>query len=115
MVYGRLSLSRDLSLERDYWYLLKWGDAGAGAKFDEIERFFRQLYKIGPLFGYYPEPTKSILIMRQHNLEAARLQFPDFKVRTQGFATLEASSAKILTLGNGSGRKLEIGKRPSRT
>ncbi len=54
-------------------------DAGAGEKFDEIERFFRQLCKIGPLFGYYPEPTKSILIMRQHNLKAARLGFPDLQ------------------------------------
>jgi hypothetical protein len=53
------------------WYA---DDAGAGAKFNEIERFFRRLCEIGPLFGYYPEPTKSILIVRQHNLEEARLQ-----------------------------------------
>jgi hypothetical protein len=42
------------------WYA---DDAGARAKFDEIERFFRRLCEIGPLFGYYPEPTKSILIV----------------------------------------------------
>jgi hypothetical protein len=61
------------------WYT---DDAGVSAKFDEIERFFRRLCEIGPLFGYYPVPTKSILIMRQHNLEEAQLLFPDFKVRT---------------------------------
>jgi hypothetical protein len=61
------------------WYA---DDAGAGAKFDEMECFFRRLCEIGPLFGYYPEPTKSILIVRQHNLEKARLRFPAFRVKT---------------------------------
>jgi hypothetical protein len=61
------------------WYA---DDAGAGAKLDEIERFFRKLCEIGPLFGYYPKPTKSILIVQQHNLEEAQLRFPDFKGRT---------------------------------
>jgi hypothetical protein len=61
------------------WYA---DDAGAGAKFDEIERFFRRLCEIGRLFGYYPEPTKSILIVRQHNLKEARLRFPAFRVKT---------------------------------
>jgi hypothetical protein len=46
-------------------------DAGAGQKLDEIERFIWRLCKIGPLFGYCPEPTKSIPIVQQHNLEAA--------------------------------------------
>jgi hypothetical protein len=52
-----------------------------GAKFDENEHFFQLLCEIGPLFGYYAEPTKSILIVQQHNLEEAWLQFPDVKVR----------------------------------
>jgi hypothetical protein len=71
---GILPLIRQLKAEFPHvdqsWYA---DDAGAGAKFDKIERFFRRLCKIGPLFGYYPEPTKSILIVRQHNLEEAQL------------------------------------------
>jgi hypothetical protein len=69
---GILPLIRQLKAEfpqvEQPWYA---DDAGAGAKLDEIGRFFRQLREIGPLFGYYPEPTKSILIVRQHNLEEA--------------------------------------------
>jgi hypothetical protein len=61
------------------WYA---DDKGAGAKFDKIERFFQRLCEIGPLFGYYPRPTKSILIVRQHDLQEARLPFPAFKVKT---------------------------------
>ncbi len=80
---GILPLIRQLKAEfpqvEQPWYA---DDAGAGAKFDEIERFFRRLCEIGRLFGYYPEPTKSILIVRQHNLEEARLRFPAFKVKT---------------------------------
>ncbi len=51
------------------WYA---HDAGAGTKFDEIARSFGQLCKIGPLlFGYYPKPTKSNLILRPHKLKEA--------------------------------------------
>jgi hypothetical protein len=58
--------------------------AGAGRKFDEIRRFFVKLQEIGPNYGYYPEPTKSIMVVPQHNLEAAQLAFADlnFKVTT---------------------------------
>jgi hypothetical protein len=69
---GILPLIRQLKPEfpqvEQPWYA---DDEGAGAKFDKIECFFRRLCEIGRLFGYYPEPTKSILIVRQHNLEEA--------------------------------------------
>jgi hypothetical protein len=70
--YGILPLIRQLKAKfpqvEQPWYT---DDAGAGAKADEIERFFPRLCEIGPLFGYYPEPTKSILIVQHHNLEEA--------------------------------------------
>jgi hypothetical protein len=47
-----------------------------------LSAFFRRLCEIGPLFGYYLEPTKSILIVRQHNLKEAWLRFPAFRVKT---------------------------------
>jgi hypothetical protein len=63
------------------WYA---DDAGAGGKFDDIRKFFRRLQEIGPNYGYFPEPSKSILIVPQHNLEAAQVAFPEFQfeVRT---------------------------------
>lgn len=58
------------------WYA---DDAGASCEnFAEICRFFHKLEKIGPHFGYFLEPSKSILVVRQHNLEAAKLAFLDF-------------------------------------
>ena len=42
-------------------------------------RFVHKLEEIGPGgLGYYPQPLKSILVVRQHNLEAAKLNSPDF-------------------------------------
>jgi hypothetical protein len=60
------------------WYA---DDAGAGGYFDPIRR---QLQEIGPNYGYFPEQSKSILIVSQHNLEAGRTTFADldFKVTT---------------------------------
>ncbi len=63
------------------WYA---EDAGAGGKFSEIRRIFSRLMEIGPNFGYHPEPSKSILVVPQHSLEAAQASFADmnFKITT---------------------------------
>ena len=76
---GILPLIRQLKADfpevEQPWYA---DDAGAGGNFSEIRRFFSKLEEIGPNYGYYPEPSKSILVVRQHNLEAAKRAFPDF-------------------------------------
>jgi hypothetical protein len=56
------------------WYA---DDAGAGGKEDAVRRLFHRLQDIGPSFGYFPEPTKSVLIVPRHNLESARTVFAD--------------------------------------
>jgi hypothetical protein len=38
-------------------------------------RHFEKLEEIGPHYGYYPEPSKSILIVPQKNLAAAQIAF----------------------------------------
>jgi hypothetical protein len=54
-------------------------DAGAGGEFEDIRQLFRRLEEIGPKnYGCFPEPSKSILVVRQHDLEAAQNAFPDF-------------------------------------
>jgi hypothetical protein len=56
------------------WYA---DDTGAGGKFDSIKRHFEKLEEIGPNYGYFPEPSKSILIVPEDNLEDARIAFKD--------------------------------------
>lgn len=51
------------------WYA---DDAGSTGHFDEIEAFFEDLVKFGPDFGCFPEPSKSVLVVRSSNLQRAR-------------------------------------------
>jgi hypothetical protein len=62
------------------WYA---NDAGAGGCFSDIRKFFLQLQEIGPAYGYFPEPTKSILIVRAHNRTISRSTFNDLKFKVQ--------------------------------
>jgi hypothetical protein len=45
------------------------------AGFTDILAFFERLKEIGLWHGYYPEASTSILIVCQHNLEAAKEYF----------------------------------------
>jgi hypothetical protein len=82
---GILPLIRRLQEEfptvKQPWYA---DDAGAGGSFTDLRQFFLRLQEIGPAYGYFPEPTKSILIARAHNQHTAKSTFQDlqFKVTT---------------------------------
>ena len=47
------------------WYA---DDGGAGGKFQQIFEHFRDLQARGPARGYYPDPTKSILVVAPGNV-----------------------------------------------
>ena len=46
-------------------------DAGAGGEFTNILEHLRDLQARGPAQGYYPEPTKSILVVALGNVARA--------------------------------------------
>jgi hypothetical protein len=77
---GILPLIRKLKSEFTYvnqpWYA---DDAGAGGNFRSIRLFFKRLQELGPDFGYFPEPSKSILVVRDHNLDKTKSAFADFE------------------------------------
>jgi hypothetical protein len=57
------------------WYA---DDAGAGGSFTVIQKQFECLRKLGSARGYYPEPSKSILVVvRETNLVAAKAALRD--------------------------------------
>ena len=60
------------------WYA---DDAGAGGKFCAIQEYFEQLQELGPSRGYFPEPTKSILVVQGHTKELAASYFKDLKFK----------------------------------
>jgi hypothetical protein len=75
-IIGILPMIRDLKQRhselKQPWYA---DDAGALGSFDAIARMFTDLMKIGPDFGYYPNPSKSILITPTNKLANAEQHF----------------------------------------
>ena len=53
------ALTKRVPGARQFWYS---DHAGVGAKLTVIGEFWTHLCELGPRFGYYPEPTKSILV-----------------------------------------------------
>ena len=60
------------------WYA---DDAGAGRKFSHILEHLRDLQARGPARGYYPEPTKSSLVVALGNVARAEDFFQGMGIR----------------------------------
>eukprot|EP00978_Attheya_sp_CCMP212_P024974 scaffold79458_cov43-Attheya_sp.AAC.1 len=73
VAYGLMLLPLIKLLKKEYpdvsqpWYA---DDAGAGGSFTAIRKQFESLRKLGPARGYFPESSKSILVVRETNLAA---------------------------------------------
>jgi hypothetical protein len=65
------------------WYA---NDAGAGGSFTDLRKKHFRLQELGPAYGYFPEPSKSIIIVRAHNRTRAKSSFDNlgFKWQTGG-------------------------------
>ena len=54
------------------WYA---DDTGMGGSFHDIKQCFTTLCDIGPGYGYYPSPPKSVLVVSQANMATAKATF----------------------------------------
>ena len=52
-------------------------DAAAGGKLGPLREWWKILTELDPAFGYLPNARKSWLIVKEGNLDAAKLQFSD--------------------------------------
>lgn len=81
---GILPMIRQLKTEfpniLQVWYA---DDGGAKGTLQEIHAQTRRLMEIGPEFGYYLEPTKSILLVQPADVQRAAEIFSDLKVEIQ--------------------------------
>jgi hypothetical protein len=75
-------LKEEFPKVRHPWYSDDTGAAGVG--FTEISRHSLRGLSRATLYGYYPEASKNILVVGQHNLEAANKLFASqqFQVST---------------------------------
>jgi len=61
------------------WTQLWYADnASAGGTLLELRDWFNQLCSHGPAFGYYPEPTKSFVVVNEQWMSEAAAVFGDF-------------------------------------
>ena len=73
IVYGIGILALVKNLKREIpdvtqpWYADAAGYLGT---FERLETYFDSLTRQGPVWGYHPEPTKSVLLVLPENLEA---------------------------------------------
>ena len=65
-------LRRDHPQVTQPWYA---DDVGAGWNFEAMIAHFRDLQLKGPSRGYFPEPTKSILVVAEQNVPQATEYF----------------------------------------
>ena len=61
-------------------------DATASGNLEAIGRWWDTLMQIGPCYGYYPQPTKSWLIVKENKLEEAVRAFAgtNIQISTEG-------------------------------
>ncbi len=83
-----MPLLANLSKEEDgipkpkqVWYA---DDAAGGGKIKDLESWWNKLCSTGPLFGYYPKPSKTWVIVKSEHYEAAKEAFPDLNITTVG-------------------------------
>jgi len=71
-----LALIRKLNIEYKLdRHLFFADDCGAGATFDDLEKYFDPLKVLGLSYRYTPQPQKYILVTRDRNLSSAKLKF----------------------------------------
>jgi hypothetical protein len=69
-------LEREVHQVHQAWYA---DDAAAAAEFVSIKIFMERLIELRPAYGYYPEASKSILVVSEANKAGAAAYFFDMK------------------------------------
>ena len=93
-IIGMLPLTR--LLKRDVpgcnqpWYT---DDAGAASSFDDIIPFLKLLSTKGAARGYFPEPMKSIFVVKPESVERATARFAPLGFRYPQAPDISADSS----------------------
>ena len=69
---------KDPSRQTQMWYA---DDASAGAKLQELRLWFEMLCRDGPDYGYFPEPTKSYIVVDECDIQSTQNIFSTIGVK----------------------------------
>ena len=67
---GITPLIKELGETHQIWFA---DDAAAGGTLDDVHQWWEKLLEVGPRYGYYPNPKKTWLIIRQENADNATI------------------------------------------
>ena len=62
-------LQSEFPAAKQQWFA---DDGSTAGKFADIRAQFERLQQLGPNYGYFPESSKSILVVAHHNVEQAK-------------------------------------------
>jgi len=64
---------------RQVWFA---DDSAAGGKLKDVYKWWKELLEVGPKYGYYPNPSKSILVVKDPQMmDEAKALFGDFNMQ----------------------------------
>ena len=76
-IYPLITRLKDAASHRQNWY----SDGSAcGARLAQIMSWFELLFQLGPSYGYFAEPVKSVLVVKEKHLEEANRLFSNLGV-----------------------------------
>ena len=73
-----ISRLKDPAQHKQNWYA---DDSSCGGRLVQIKAWFTHLLEVGPSYGYFAEPAKSILVVKERHLEQAKSLFADLQVQ----------------------------------
>ena len=77
---GTIPLIRQLSIDNDWTQVWYADDSSVCGKLTSVRAWFDLLTEVGPRFGYFPEPSKSYLIINDCCTDMARDLFHDSQI-----------------------------------
>ena len=82
MLYAVTVLPLIRSLEDSCEWVQNWyaDDSSCVGELSSVRRWFDRLSADGPAYGYFPEPSKTVLVVRSSDLERANDLFHDLGV-----------------------------------
>jgi hypothetical protein len=94
------------SLSQQIWYA---DDAAAGDTLERLRKWFDFLLLRGPKYGYFPQPKKCILVVKEHKLDEAKKLFSgtNVEITINGTRHLGAALGSVEFKGNFVGEKVK--------
>ena len=69
------------------WQNKKWtqnwfaDDSACAAKLPLLHDWFKKVCQLGPSYGYYPEPKKTVVVVDENDVDAANASFHDLGIK----------------------------------